>query len=365
MADENPHFAPSPGASGNGEIDAVTQLVGVIGWPVAHSLSPAMHNSVLQGLGLNWRYVPLPVAPGTVEDAVRGMRALGFRGINVTVPHKQAVLGMMDEIAPEAAALGAVNTVVVERKDGGTATLHGYNTDVPGFIGSLEAGGYDPASGRKALVVGAGGASRAVVYGLLRAGVAEVLIFNRTVARAESLATDLHGAGIGNGRLGVRVLDPEALAAEADAADLLVNATTVGMWPHVDESVWPDRIPLPRHLTVYDLVYNPLETGLLRHARRCGAKGIDGLGMLARQGALALALWLEAASPLPGPSCGFAQDKPPWGEGNSLREGEFEGELDVEETTQKMRDVCLRALSARQRTGRQLGTDTKESEGDL
>ena len=313
------HVPTVEGEADRGRIDAATQLVGVIGWPVAHSLSPAMHNAALHRLDLNWCYVPLPVPAGMVGDAMRGIRALGFRGINVTVPHKRTVMGLLDEIAPEAAALGAVNTVVVRRQSSGTSTLHGYNTDVPGFVGSLRAGGYDPAGGGKALVVGAGGAARAVVYALLASGMAEVHVLNRTLARAEGLVADLHGAGIGNRRLGALKLDPQNLAAAAETVDLLVNATTVGMWPHVEESIWPDRVPLPRHLTVFDLVYNPLETRLLRHARRCGAQVIDGLGMLARQGALALALWLDAG-------------------------------LDVERTMREMRDVSMRALADRRGT---------------
>ncbi len=312
-------------------IDAATQLVGVIGWPVAHSLSPAMHNAALRHLDLNWRYVPLPVPPAMVRDAVRGIRALGFRGINVTVPHKQAVMELMDQVSPEAAALGAVNTIVVKRQGDGKAMLHGYNTDVPGFIGSLRAGGYDPAAGGRALVVGAGGAARAVVYALLTAGMTEVRILNRTLTRAEQLVADLHGAGIGIRHLEACVLDPGVLASEARKADLLVNATTVGMWPHLEESIWPDQVPLPKHLTVYDLVYNPLETRLLRHARHSGAKGIDGLGMLARQGALALALWLEEASPAPA------------GRGP-------EGAVFVEQTTREMRDICMQVLARRRET---------------
>lgn len=296
-------------------MDGATQLVGVIGWPIEHSLSPAMHNAVLEELGLNWCYVPLLVRPTAVAEAIRGVTALGFRGINVTVPHKQAVMGELDEIAPGAAAVGAVNTVVIDGDAGGTH-LAGHNTDVPGFITSLRARGYKPAPDDRAVVVGAGGAARAVVYALLTAGIGEVVILNRTLERAQRLIVDLTVIGTGTGRLKALPLQPAALVAVSQEAQLLVNATTVGMWPSVADSIWPADVPLPGGLVVYDLVYNPLETRLLRQARCSGAQPLDGLDMLARQGALALALWLEEA-------------------------------LDVDWATALMRDVCERALGSR------------------
>jgi shikimate dehydrogenase len=293
-------------------------IVGVIGWPVAHSLSPAMHHAALEALGLDWRYLALPVAPDSVGDALRGIRALGFLGVNVTVPHKTAVISFLDTVAPEAAALGAVNTVVVRRRDGESASLHGYNTDVAGFTGALLAGGYDPSGSRCAVVVGAGGAARAVAYALTTSGQGKVKVLNRTLARAEALITDLREAGVGAGRLEAVELTRDSLPALGHEADLLVNATTVGMWPHTEASVWPEGVALPAGLTVYDLVYNPLETRLLHQARRSGARCIDGLGMLARQGTLALVLWLEATGKV--------------------------GTIDVDRTSELMRDACAQAL---------------------
>lgn len=281
-------------------IDGRTQLVGLIGWPVEHTLSPAMHNAAFELLGLNWRYVPLPVAPGQVDAAVRGLAALGFRGANVTVPHKQAVMAVLDSVSPDARALGAVNTILIDRCPDGTATMSGHNTDAQGFIGALRQGGFSP-EGRNALVVGAGGAARAVVFGLLGSGSVEIVILNRTQARAQALVSDLGSVGVPGAdpglqrksRLHALPLTPETLVECARTADLLVNATTVGMWPHVDRSTWPDGVSIPAHLTVFDLVYSPLETRFLRQARRSGARTIDGLGMLVRQGALAFALWTD------------------------------------------------------------------------
>jgi len=265
-------------------IDGHTKLVGLLGWPVEHSLSPVMHNAAFDALGLNWRCVPLPVPPGQVKVAVRGLAAMGFRGANVTVPHKQAVMDVLDSIAPDAKELGAVNTLVVSRNADGAAAMIGYNTDAQGFVGALREGGFEPENGVSTVVVGAGGAARAVVYGLLRSGIGEIVVLNRTLERAQALVTDLGGSR-------ALPLTPETLVESARAADLLVNTTTVGMWPRVDGSVWPDDVPVPAHLTVFDLVYNPLETRLLRQARKSGARGIDGLGMLVRQGALAFELW--------------------------------------------------------------------------
>jgi shikimate dehydrogenase len=271
-------------------IDGHTQLVGLIGWPVEHSLSPVMHNAAFDALGLNWRYVPLPVPPRQVKIAARGLAALGFRGANVTVPHKQAVMNALDSIAPGARELGAVNTLVISRNTDGT-TISGYNTDAQGFVGALQQGGFDLEDRGSAVVVGAGGAARAVVYGLLQSGVGEIVVLNRTLERAQAFVTKLGGSC-------ALPLTPETLVESARAADLLVNATTVGMWPHVDGSVWPEGASVPAHLTVFDLVYNPLETRLLRQARQSGARGIDGLGMLVRQGTLAFEMWTGEKAPV-------------------------------------------------------------------
>ena len=283
-------------------IDGHTQLVGLIGWPVEHSLSPAMHNAAFDALGLNWRYVPLPVpsvAPGRVEIAVRGLAALGFRGANVTVPHKRAVLPALDAMGVNAQALGAVNTLVVERRAEGTPVIGGYNTDARGFVGALRQGGFKPEEGGNAVVVGAGGGARAVVFGLLRSGSGEITVLNRTLGRAQALVSDLGGSAVlttghhrrDSTRLCALPLTPETLIESSRAAHLLVIATTVGMWPHVEGSIWPLDVPVPAHLAVFDLVCSPLETRFLRQARESGAHPISGLGMLVRQGAIAFEMW--------------------------------------------------------------------------
>jgi shikimate dehydrogenase len=229
---------------------------------------------------------------------VRGLAALGFRGANVTVPHKRAVMPALDTLGPSAQALGAVNTLVVGQCEDDSPFVGGYNTDAKGFVGALRQGGFEPEDGGNAVVVGAGGVARAVVFGLLWSGTGEITVLNRTLARAQALVSDLGSRPKDAARLRTLPLTPETLIESARAADLLVNATTLGMWPHanidrasVDASVWPDGVPVPAHMAVFDVVYNPLETRLLRQVRESGARAIDGLEMLVRQGALAFDMW--------------------------------------------------------------------------
>ena len=277
-------------------MDGQTTLVGVMGWPIAHSLSPAMHNAALEALGMNWAYVPVPVRPGQVGAAVAGLRALGFRGCNVTVPHKEAVIPHLDCLPPRVARFGAVNTLILDRDETGGCSLTGENTDVQGFVRALREEGFDP-TGRRVTVVGAGGAARGVIYGLCGAGAASVTVLNRTLARARALVADL-SASSGDTVLRAAALDPDALRRQADESDLLVQSTTVGMWPHVEASIWPDETPLPAHLAVCDLVYRPIETRLLRQARDAGAMAFDGLGMLIAQGALSFEMWTGVWPPV-------------------------------------------------------------------
>lgn len=275
-------------------ISAKTALVGLIGWPVSHSVSPAMHNAAFAALGLDWRYIPLPVdpaLPGSVGDAVRGVRALGLRGVNVTVPHKQAVLPFLDCIEPAAQAMRAVNTIVVEA-DG---SLTGDNTDAPGFIADLRAHGVEPA-GQRVLVLGAGGSARAIVYGLAQAGAQQITIANRSVERAWRLLEDLRPFA---GATSAKVIGlPDGLTHGAADATLIVNCTPLGMTPHQSTTPWPQDVSLHPDQIVYDLVYNPADTLFLQQARQHGARAIGGLGMLIWQGALAFERWTGQPAPV-------------------------------------------------------------------
>lgn len=279
-------------------IDGNTQLAGVIGHPVGHSLSPAMHNAAFEALGMNWCYVPLPVPPDGLEAAIRGLGPLGFRGVNVTVPHKESVLKFLDEVTPCARALGAVNTIVVERDAGGAISLKGDNTDVEGFAGALWDGGVDVAGCGEVVVVGAGGGARAVVYALLREGVGHITLFNRSLPRAEALARDL-GQHFGpHAHITVDYLSDGNLINAAAEAGLLVNTTSVGMWPDPEGSIWPQDRPVPGHLVVFDLVYRPRRTRLLEQAQESGAQAINGMEMLVLQGAASFSLWTGSQPPV-------------------------------------------------------------------
>jgi len=275
-------------------IDGRTQLVGLLGWPVEHSLSPAMHNAAFEALGLNWRYVALPVLPGCEDVAVRGLAALGFRGANVTVPHKTAVACSLDRLTDEARALGAVNTLFVGRGDEGESLLVGHNTDHWGLVDALIRFGFDP-QGETAVVVGSGGAARAAVYGLLRSGVRRITVLGRSLERAERLVRDLED---GQDRLTAETLTDETLVETATHSALLVHATPVGMEPDIERSIWPDGVRFPTETLVYDLVYVPRKTQLLRQANASGAPCLGGLGMLVGQGARALELWTGREAPV-------------------------------------------------------------------
>lgn len=264
-----------------------TRVAGVIGDPVRHSLSPVLHNAAFAALGLDWVYVAFPVPEGRAPEALTGMRALGIEGLSVTMPHKAAVAGAVDRLSPVAGRLGAVNTVV-RRGD----ELVGDNTDGAGFLDALRAGpGFDP-DGRRCLVLGGGGAARAVVLALAQAGAAEVVVVNRTPARGQE-AAELAGAA---GRTGS--------AGDAASAELVVNATPVGMagsGPGGGSEALPggiDPSDLGPGQLVVDLVYEPRVTPLLRAAGSRGATTAGGLGMLVHQAGHALRLWTGEEPPL-------------------------------------------------------------------
>jgi shikimate dehydrogenase len=260
-------------------IDGKTQLIGLIGYPVAHSYSPAMHNAAAASLDLNIAYVPLPVAPERLRDALRGLVALGFRGVNVTVPHKEAVMPHLDAIFPAAQVIGAVNTIVI-----GDGRLTGFNTDWSGFLSDLES--YRLALyGRDCLVLGAGGSARAVVYALLRRG-SRVTVLSRRPEQARQLVADIGPAFPLATAIAVGSLDDAPQIATHLDEPVIVNTTPLGMsGEHVARSPWADGAPFPPGAFVYDLIYNPAETRLIAQARADGRRAANGLGMLVGQAA--------------------------------------------------------------------------------
>lgn len=258
-----------------------TRTVGIIGWPVSHSLSPAIHNAAFAALDLDWTYVPLPVAPGEARAAVSALRTLGFAGVNVTMPHKTEVADVMDTLTDDARRLHAVNTVAV-----GEDRMAGHNTDTPGFDRFLRRdAGFDPA-GSTALIFGAGGAARACALALARGGLARLTVALRDPARDAGVRASLDGFPTS-----VRTVAFED--ATGEAADLIVNATPLGGHGEI--------LPLPPLATstmAVDLLYRPATTPLQVAVREAGGTAFGGLGLLLHQAALSFELWTGQPAPM-------------------------------------------------------------------
>lgn len=265
------------------------KTVALIGYPLGHTISPAMHNAAFRHLGLDYDYVPLEVAPEDLAKAIDGLRALHFAGFNVTVPFKEKVMPYLDDITKLAQKIGAVNCV--QNQEG---KLVGFNTDAPGFLESLrEDAGFDP-KGKDCLVLGAGGAGKAVAAMLAEAQAKTIFIYDVLEEKARELAEYLSD----NFDSSIHALPLVSIPASLPKTQLLVNSSPIGMHPQIDRSPLPEDIKLHRKLTVYDLVYNPNETKLLKQAKAAGAKAVSGLGMLVRQGALAFTVFTGKSAPL-------------------------------------------------------------------
>ncbi len=271
--------------------------LGLIGFPLEHSLSPCIQQAALDYAHLKGNYDLFPIAP----DDMDGLRVLLERvrsgeitGLNVTIPHKQNVIPLLDALTPEAQAIGAVNTIVC--KEG---KLLGANTDAPGFLADLEEAfpqrPWERVKRKHALVLGAGGAARAVVYALL-SDAWQVTLAARRIEQAQALAEDMAGL---RGCVTAIALQPGVLQPLVHEVMLLVNTTPLGMFPRVDACAWPQDLDLPQQAAVYDLVYNPRETRLLRAARAAGLPAAGGLGMLLAQAALAFKIWTNISVPRP------------------------------------------------------------------
>jgi shikimate dehydrogenase len=272
----------------------MTALYGILGDPVAHSRSPAMHNAAFAALGIDATYLRFHVTPQQLPVAVRGLVALGIQGASVTVPHKERILPLLDEVTPQARAIGAVNTIV-RRGD----ALAGHNTDAAGLVCALEEQNVQLA-GANIAIFGAGGAARASVVGLAGRGAAKIVIFARQSALAASLIADVRGA-CGATELVARPWQDTPLREVLSETDLLVQATSATLGSGPDSQAFARAVPLDvmrARSCVIDLVYKPLETALLARARERQLRALDGLGMLLHQGALAFALWTNKEPPL-------------------------------------------------------------------
>ena len=273
------------------EITGKTKLLGIIGDPVEHSLSPLMQNAAIAKLSLDYVYLPFPVQNANLQRALDGFAAIGVIGFNATIPHKQAIIPLLTETTPEAQAIGAVNTVW--RIENG---WKGTNTDVTGFIAPLKAIERDW-SETTPVVLGNGGAARAVVAGLHELGCLEINVVGRNKDKLAQFWKSWQDSPQISSLL--KIHDWENLSSLIASADLLVNTTPIGMYPHVDASPVEESLMarLPKKAIAYDLIYTPSPTQFLSLARQNGAKAIDGLEMLVQQGAAALEIWLQQPVP--------------------------------------------------------------------
>jgi len=272
-------------------ISGYTRICCLIGDPVSHSISPAMHNAAFKELGLDYIYLPFRVKPESLNDSLKGLRALGIAGFNVTIPHKVAIMPLLDKLDPLAEKIGAVNTVLNNK-----GVLKGFNTDGPGFITALKTSGIEP-DGKKVVLLGAGGAARAIAFSLAESG-AYISILNRrqeydwAVNLATSIVIKCHKKDVT-----ALELSDKSLKKELKDADILVNATPLGMTPGIENTPVAGEL-LTDGLTVFDIVYNPVETRLIREAKAAGLKTISGIDMLVMQGALAFEIWTGKKAPV-------------------------------------------------------------------
>ena len=265
------------------------ELTGVFGDPVDGNPTGVMEEAAYDAMGLNFRYITMKVTPEGFPDAMKAVKALHMRGVNLTMPHKITVLPYLDELSEAASIIGAVNTVVV-REDG---TLFGENTDGKGFVEALvHAGG--EISGKRVTILGAGGAARAIAVECALAGAAEIIIINRTFPRAEELAELINEKTKARGT----ALAWEGKVVVPEGTDILINATSIGLVPYPDEYPDIDYDSVNEHITVSDVVFNPAETVFLTKTGKRGAKTVNGLGMLACQGARNFTLWTGKEAPL-------------------------------------------------------------------
>lgn len=272
-------------------IKGTTSLSGLIGYPVKHSKSPQMHNTAFEALGLDYVYLAFEVQEGNLKKAVEAMKTLNAIGFNVTMPYKTKVLEYLDDISEEARIIGSVNTVKNEN-----GRLTGYNTDGIGFIKSLEEKGVNYV-GEKIVIVGAGGAARAIATQLAFDGVAEIVLFNRTLSKAEEIVKSIN-MNISTCRSRALGMDESVLRKEIEDAAILINCTSIGMLPEIDKSIISSPEVLHKDLFVADIIYEPNKTKLLKFAEKAGCKYMNGLMMVIWQGALAFKIWTGKDMPV-------------------------------------------------------------------
>ena len=267
------------------EINGKTKIIGIIGKNIENSLSPLIHSQIILKHSLNFCYLPFQVAKTDLGKAIQGIKALNIRGVNITFPYKEKVIKFLNEVEESARRIGAVNTIV-----NNNGILIGYNTDVIGFKKSLQEDGKFAIKGEKAVILGAGGAARAVVYALLEEGIEEICIFNRTLEKAKKIKQNL-SSFFPKSCISVFPLEKEDLKDKIEKVHLLINTTSLGMAPQTNNTPLSNEKLFHPNLLVYDLIYHPAKTLFLRQAERAGAKIINGLPMLVYQGIESFYLW--------------------------------------------------------------------------
>ncbi len=277
-------------------VDGKTKILGVIGDPIEHTFSPAMHNAGLNALNLNYIYLPFHVKAQRLSAAIEGAKALGIQGLNVTIPHKQDIIDSLDEIDAVAEMIGAVNTVQFNC-NGDEILTKGFNTDGYGCVRAIE----EKASvkDKKVTITGAGGASRAVAFQIANSGISELSLLNRNADKAESLANDLKtNLGTIDIDININAYDLDDLKRELDSSDIFIDTTPIGMFPNVDDKSIASADMLHEDLVVNDIVYTPMETSLIKEAKKANAEVVYGYKMLLYQGIRSFEIWLGQEAPV-------------------------------------------------------------------
>ena len=267
------------------EINGKTKIIGIIGKNIENSLSPLFHNQIILKHSLNFRYLPFQVAETDLNKAIQGIKALNIKGVNVTFPYKEKVIEFLDEVKESARRIGAVNTIVNNK-----GNLTGYNTDLIGFKKSLQDNKKFVIKEKNAVILGAGGAARGVIYTLLEEGIEEISILNRTLEKAKKIKQDF-SPFFPQSSINIFSFEQDNIKDKIKEANLLLNATSIGMASQIDNTPLPDEKLFHPNLLVYDLIYHPAKTLFLRQAERAGAKIINGLPMLVYQGIESFYLW--------------------------------------------------------------------------
>ena len=269
--------------------------LGLIGYPLSHSLSPRLHMAAFKALGLDGEYRLYPVAPEDIDGLIKiagCIRNGELQGLNITIPHKQSILPLVDELAPSAKVIGAVNTISFENNK-----LIGHNTDAPGFLSDLRRYLPNEFSEKKSIVLGAGGAARAVVYALLMDNWTVSLAVREADVEQAALLIASITHEVNGGEIRSVLIEVDELSPHLDGINLIVNATPVGMFPESGNSPWPRGLFFPKGAVVYDLVYNPRETAFIQQARAAGLRTGSGIGMLVEQAALSFEIWTGQVPP--------------------------------------------------------------------